>query len=109
MMNGLNLSLVSHYINCDTCQNQQHCDIARMLISSISSSEGLSSTEIAPQLQTNERISRSDPELVQRRGRMLASESSGLRPSIMTEIHHNPAAFDTSIDSEPEKSNNQSS
>ena len=108
MMNGLNLSLVSHYINCDNCQNQVHCDIARMLITSISSSEGLASSEIPTQIQMNERISRSDPELT-RRGRTLISESNSSRPSLRPEIDAGASAFDASIDNDVEKSNNQSS
>lgn len=102
MMNGINLSLVSHYINCDNCQNQQHCDIARMLITSVSSEGLASSTELAPQPQTNERISRSEPELL-RRERSLLSE----RPMITTNIENGSATvFDATIDSEPDKSNN---
>jgi hypothetical protein len=75
MMNGINLSLVSHYINCDNCQNRQHCDIARMLITSVSSEGLASSTDLAPQAQSNERMYRSDPELL-RRERSLLSERS---------------------------------
>lgn len=102
MMNGINLSLVSHYINCDNCQNQLHCDIAHMLIASISS-EGLASAEaIATQAQSHERISRSNPELV-RRDISLISES--MRVAI--DDDRDAVTFDTSIDAEPEKSNNQ--
>lgn len=104
MMNGINLSLVSHYINCDNCQNQLHCDIAHMLITSISS-EGLASAEtITLQSQTNERISRSNPELI-RRDISLISES--MRTNM--DDDGGAAVFDSSIDAEPEKSNNQSS
>ncbi len=65
MMNGLNLSLVSHYINCNACQNQEQCDIARMLVTSQSTSDGLSSAEnVSPAVQN--RNSLSDPELSRR-------------------------------------------
>ena len=107
MMTGLNLSLVSHYINCDTCQNQEHCDIARMLITSISSSEGLCNTTYNSQLELNDRISSSAPDLSTRD--RSTSEIANVRNSLQTMIENQSTMYNPSVENETEKSNGQSS
>ena len=81
MVGGLNLSLISHYINCTDCQSQQQCEIARMLITSQSTSEGLVSSEsISSTVSVNDRNAFSEPELSRRSPETMTP--LGVRPSL---------------------------
>ena len=123
-MNGLNLSLISHYINCKECQNHETCDIARMLVTSQSTSSGLDN-QAGNEIQAPARVCASEPELAKRspqeydegfkgtRMRRYSSEKpsnsngnpilikrdtpSGSSPSILTEMKMKKSASTESV------------
>ena len=70
VLDSSNLPLIAHFINCPTCQNHDHCDVARMLYHSQSISDGLaSSPSLQSRLELVERAAQSEPSLSSRRVR----------------------------------------
>lgn len=79
VLDSSNLPLIAHFINCPTCQNHEHCEVARMLYRSQSISDGLaSSPSLRSRLELVERAAQSEPALSSRRVRFDDTDEEGL-------------------------------